>query len=426
MAITRAQQAKQMLQNGGMLVQPGFGGTRQGYRGDAAARSTGAAQSGRADPGDRGDVGESGQGGDQFDTSPSGRFDTVTKEQIQKARDFREAQKDRPNILEKAVDLYRKISPIGIISNLINQQRKKRLFANTMDPGIPRDRISDFIINDNDDDNDNNMPIILPPMMAKAPMTTDPVVDESETEEPFQLSRRFRAEGGIMNADVVGGEFDFESARQMYGLGKLVKKVTRTVKKIAKSPVGKAALLYAGAGGLGNLAAGKGFGGMFSNFLSPSKFLSTVPGIFTKGGLQNIASRIGLGGFENIGGERIFQANKLGSFLGSPMGIITAVSVLPLLGLGTGDETEEEAQEILRGEGLDLQAIRDNPNQYLGRRFRAEGGSMKEPVAKKTMPLLDLDGKEMDLRAEGGFVPIGRMEKADDVPARLSRRRSYV
>jgi hypothetical protein len=46
---------------------------------------------------------------------------------------------------------------------------------------------------------------------------------------------------------------------------------------------------------------------------------------------------------------------------------------------------------------------------------------MKEPVAKKTMPLLDLDGKEMDLRAEGGFVPIGRMEKADDVPARLSK-----
>jgi hypothetical protein len=50
----------------------------------------------------------------------------------------------------------------------------------------------------------------------------------------------------------------------------------------------------------------------------------------------------------------------------------------------------------------------------------AEGGDV-EPVAKKTMPLLDLDGKEMDLRAEGGFVPIGRMEKADDVPARLSK-----
>jgi hypothetical protein len=50
----------------------------------------------------------------------------------------------------------------------------------------------------------------------------------------------------------------------------------------------------------------------------------------------------------------------------------------------------------------------------------AEGGDV-EPVAKKTMPLLDMDGQEMDLRAEGGFVPIGRMEKADDVPARLSK-----
>ena len=50
----------------------------------------------------------------------------------------------------------------------------------------------------------------------------------------------------------------------------------------------------------------------------------------------------------------------------------------------------------------------------------AEGGDV-EPVAKKTMPLLDMDGKEMDLREEGGFVPIGRMEKADDVPARLSK-----
>ena len=53
---------------------------------------------------------------------------------------------------------------------------------------------------------------------------------------------------------------------------------------------------------------------------------------------------------------------------------------------------------------------------------KADGGVMgKEPVAKKTMPLLDMGGKEMDLRAEGGFVPIGRMEKADDVPARLSK-----
>jgi hypothetical protein len=28
---------------------------------------------------------------------------------------------------------------------------------------------------------------------------------------------------------------------------------------------------------------------------------------------------------------------------------------------------------------------------------------------------------EMDLRAKGGFVPIGKKERADDVPARLSK-----
>ena len=43
-----------------------------------------------------------------------------------------------------------------------------------------------------------------------------------------------------------------------------------------------------------------------------------------------------------------------------------------------------------------------------GRIGRAEGG------------IMDLGGMEKDYRAEGGFVPIGKEEKADDVPARLS------
>ena len=34
--------------------------------------------------------------------------------------------------------------------------------------------------------------------------------------------------------------------------------------------------------------------------------------------------------------------------------------------------------------------------------------------------LMDLGGLEKDYR-EGGFVPIGKEEKADDVPARLSK-----
>ena len=36
MAITRAQQVRQMLEDGGMLVQPSMTGKRPGYRGDAA------------------------------------------------------------------------------------------------------------------------------------------------------------------------------------------------------------------------------------------------------------------------------------------------------------------------------------------------------------------------------------------------------
>ena len=45
---------------------------------------------------------------------------------------------------------------------------------------------------------------------------------------------------------------------------------------------------------------------------------------------------------------------------------------------------------------------------YGGRVKKAEGG------------IMDLGGREMDLRG-GGFVPIGAKEKADDVPARLSK-----
>ena len=67
----------------------------------------------------------------------------------------------------------------------------------------------------------------------------------------YYLEKRYGvavANGGIMSPNLVGGMMDGnidEMGRQMYGLGKLVKKATRAVKKIAKSPIGKAALAYA-------------------------------------------------------------------------------------------------------------------------------------------------------------------------------------
>ena len=45
-----------------------------------------------------------------------------------------------------------------------------------------------------------------------------------------------------------------QNPRQMYGLGSLVKKATRGIKKIVMSPIGKAALL----GGLGMYGMGAG------------------------------------------------------------------------------------------------------------------------------------------------------------------------
>jgi len=239
-------------------------------------------------------------------------------------------------------------------------------------------------------------------MMPQAPGIVAP---EPEEEKLEGLRLAFRAEGGSMNDQI----------RQAYGIGSIVKKAVGAVKKVAKSPVGKAALLYTGAAGLGALGAGTGFAGFKSSLFSPSTILSNLAAGGRKLGILKsqfpaFSERVGpLAGF-------------IDKFPGGGVGAaITAASLLPLLGLGTGDESEEEAQAIIDKSGLDIDAIRKDPNKFLARAFKAEGGSMKEPVAKKTMPLLDMGGQEMDLRAEGGFVPIGRMEKADDVPARLSK-----
>jgi hypothetical protein len=43
------------------------------------------------------------------------------------------------------------------------------------------------------------------------------------------------------------------------------------------------------------------------------------------------------------------------------------------------------------------------------------------PGAKAEGGLMDMGGMEKDYRQEGGFVPLGKKEKADDVPARLSK-----
>ena len=44
---------------------------------------------------------------------------------------------------------------------------------------------------------------------------------------------------------------------------------------------------------------------------------------------------------------------------------------------------------------------------------------MAQPQMAAEGGIMDLGGMEKDYRQEGGFVPLGKKEKADDVPARL-------
>ena len=199
-----------------------------------------------------------------------------------------------------------------------------------------------------------------------------------------QRVNRFSAMGG--------GIMDLNTVRQMMFIGgiakaakKAVKKATRAVKSIAKSPLGKAALL-----GLATVPFG-GPAGAFQSFKSANPLtrkliiggiLTGAPFVF---GSDEDENEIILP--ENLGPE--LTPAQLAAIQSKPFGTLTP--------------------------------------RIAGSQFVAEGGRIgyqegsKEPVAKKTMPLLEMGGKEMDLRNNGGFVPIGRMEKADDVPARLSK-----
>ena len=67
-----------------------------------------------------------------------------------------------------------------------------------------------------------------------------------------------------------------QEPRQLYGLGSIVKKAVRGVKKVAKSPIGKAALLYAGTAGLGALGAGSAGSGFGLNMFAPSTVARNV------------------------------------------------------------------------------------------------------------------------------------------------------
>ena len=334
-------------------------------------------------------------------------------------------------------------------------------------------------------------------------------VQPQQTMDLNRIAYRFMADGGFLDDEI--------DERQAYGLGsivrkitrpikKVVKKATKAVKKVTKSPFGRLALAVAAPYALGPAMANAGFlqglsaasraalisgattgvtqlasgedldlkdialsaalSGGISKFTTPAggidgkafaanrasaapKFqlprgggadlsnvltrgggadFSRIPASLTKAATQatkdpGIFTRIAEG-IGKIGDSKILQFAK-----DNPTLSILGASGLAGL-MAKQEQPEEEFGEMDRGPGIDIAAIRRRPFDYMAPRFAgsqfdfyaAEGGqAKKEPVAKKVMPLLDMGGMEKDYREEGGFVPIGRMEKADDVPARLSK-----
>jgi hypothetical protein len=310
------------------------------------------------------------------------------------------------------------------------------------------------------------------------------------------------AGGGIVNLDtnklavklLADGGFIDDEERQAYGLGSIVRKITRpvkkavkkvtgTVKKIVKSPVGrtalalaavyatrnpkflaslsqaqKAALISAATTAGTQVASGEDLdlkeigasaalsAGLAKAFpvnaqtdmgvTSDAGFRSTdaLGGEYLAGGdlpaKEIIGATAGAGDTGTIIARNIPESTDLlqsaKDFVTTPSTARTLLALgLPSVaaGLMTPEQKEFESEDDFRGEGIDIPEYRRDPFGNLAIRFRAEGGSTesKEPVAKKVMPLLDMDGMEKDYRETGGFVPIGRMEKADDVPARLSK-----
>ena len=345
----------------------------------------------------------------------------------------------------------------------------------------------------------------------------------------MQQARQLRAGGGIMALE----------PRQGFFLGKLAKKITKPLKKVVKSPLGKAALVGAGlyfAGGGGNPFTKLGrsgfgsnaFGELLKRGLLGAKTQAGERGIVREGGLRGLFSKINPftnpnlsfgqkaligGGFAATalpflmgGGEE--EEEVVESFSETPGNIRDIVSMTrardPSLrflpqnaytqagffnaadggmarkGYQMGGPTEEvvesmDTQEVvsnpdpmaelnmlaieLFGKSLNelneiereqlQELIQSRMQQQDQQRVMAESGGMMDfmssanPMAESYLMedediinmykpgkdrtyaaeggIMDLGGMEKDYREEGGFVPIGAKEKADDVPARLSK-----
>ena len=282
------------------------------------------------------------------------------------------------------------------------------------------------------------------------------------------MERQLRAGGGIMTLD---------QPRQGYFLGKIVRKAKRAVKKVVKSPIGKAALLGAAAYGLGGakflggqgiFSGGQGlarFGNLKNLFLPAATnplgkrgLLASLAfddkGQFSLGraaltglGAAGIAAPFFMGGDDE---EEVVEDTPFSTTPDSIANIVNqarnrdpSLRFLPKPKFVDNFYAADGGRAGYDNGGGVMQMASNMENdailQNLYEKFIDMGMSPAEAekaarqefdrMSQKTdMPrteaaeggLMDLGGLEKDYR-EGGFVPLGAEERADDVPARLSK-----
>ena len=216
------------------------------------------------------------------------------------------------------------------------------------------------------------------------------------------------------------------------------------------------------AGATGALSSPEVSGSMRAGIDAPAT-TAREAGIMAQSGVTPTGSVGELGflqGAENIGREGIASLSDVVTgtgetfrkFGGDPGALFTKAGAKELgkaiaipAAQGTGDLAFTEATKALREfdameaeelaqAGADAAAIADARRNAI--RYAMEVSGFEEDEIMETLDelglkeggivslaeggMLDFGGKEMDLR-KGGFVPIGKKEKADDVPARLSK-----
>jgi hypothetical protein len=318
----------------------------------------------------------------------------------------------------------------------------------------------------------DSQPIKLP-IIAEAPSDVDGTLSDFDLymqnlraaqPNPFMLDPRFAA--------AEGGE-----VRQAYGLGSLVRKATKAVKKVLKSDIGKAALLYGAGTYLGGTKAMGGGGdlsfmdrlrnpALLKNLVYTDDKFSPFKGIAAATALTSLLSKDEeededldqISSKEDKSGlrEQMATYKPFRFELQSPyrlaanggrIGYEEGGNINPA-DLPMSRESLPTYEDIETGEEVDYpyenkeRASEPNIDAELFQMYLDAIGSGKIPRSttfdqykelmgetasmgpERTMAneggLMSLGGNEMDLRG-GGFVPLGAKEKADDVPARLSK-----